>query len=292
MSRPTGRAFWGPPVWTTIHVVATALQHQNIQHFKDFLSSLSHLLPCDQCNKHFAQLLKEHPMDWIRNEQDAFHYTYKLHDMVNRNISKLHPSSPKVSPLEDTLKEFYSSTLYPSKGKGESSGTKKKKHKTSTKQDEGENQRNLQKNKGDFKSTGDTTKDVLLGDEKRLVKENVSDPTLDNHRNTSVLENTSNTTITNINLDVITTVTDTNTINSNNTTSHFNTVFVSNDDATSSGKERKKLDGSTSFSLSHMGFKKYHVFKPSMSRANRRGFFFSESYFFYLVFIFLIFIFY
>ena len=109
----SGREFWGPPIWTTIHILASTLRPENASEFKRFLETLTHLLPCERCKQNLKTKLKMYPPDkYLLNNDDAFFYTYLLHDAVNENITKTNPKTPKESPNFDNIKSFYFKGLY------------------------------------------------------------------------------------------------------------------------------------------------------------------------------------
>lgn len=108
MSAAKGRDFWGPPIWTTIHILAATLRPENAAAFKQFLESLVFLLPCERCKVNLKAKLKAHPPDaYLGNNHDAFFYTYLLHDLANNHISSVHPETPKESPSFDDVKSYY-----------------------------------------------------------------------------------------------------------------------------------------------------------------------------------------
>ena len=48
------------------------------------------------------------PDDYLSNNHDAFFYSYMLHDMVNQNVNKMHPTEEhKESPKYNDIKNFY-----------------------------------------------------------------------------------------------------------------------------------------------------------------------------------------
>lgn len=110
MSQPEvkGKAFWGPPIWTSIHILAATLRPENADAFKQFLESLTQLLPCEQCKRNLRAKLDAHPPDpYLSNNHDAFFYSYMIHDLANEHISEFHPETPKESPNFDEIKNFY-----------------------------------------------------------------------------------------------------------------------------------------------------------------------------------------
>lgn len=110
MSQPSlkGKSFWGPPIWTTIHILASTLRPENADAFKQFLMSLAELLPCERCKLNLKVKLEAHPPDpYLSNNHDAFFYTYIIHDLANEHITKYNPDTPKESPDFDEIKSFY-----------------------------------------------------------------------------------------------------------------------------------------------------------------------------------------
>lgn len=111
-SHDKGKNFWGPPIWKTVHIFAATLSPNNAEEFKDFLWSLTKLIPCEDCRKNLTKKLKTHPPDpYLRNNHDAFFYSYMLHDLANQHISRYHPTTPKKSPPFDEVKSYYFSAL-------------------------------------------------------------------------------------------------------------------------------------------------------------------------------------
>jgi len=109
MSQPKkGKSFWGPPTWKMLHSFAATLRPENAEQFVTFLWTLSDLLPCDYCRKNLKIKLKKYPPEpYLRNNHDAFFYVYLLHDLVNQDITRMHPDTPKISPPFDEVKALY-----------------------------------------------------------------------------------------------------------------------------------------------------------------------------------------
>ena len=105
----TGRAFWGEPIWTTLHTLAAAYAPDQAAAFKLFVSTLPILLPCDICRAHLAQNLKKYPLvDYLADRNSLFFWTYLIHDAVNQQITLERPTEPaKRSPDYETIKHFY-----------------------------------------------------------------------------------------------------------------------------------------------------------------------------------------
>ena len=107
-SNVKGKSFWGPPIWFAIHALSAVLRPENAEYYKQFLESLTHLLPCEECKNNLKLKLTSHPPDaYLSNNDDAFFYSYMLHDLANENISQEHPDTPKESSNYDEIKTFY-----------------------------------------------------------------------------------------------------------------------------------------------------------------------------------------
>ena len=97
--------FIGHAVWTTIHVLAATLRSENAQEYKRFLELLTVLLPDESYRKSLSNFLIENPIGpYLRNNHDAFFYSFILHMTINESIGK-------HSPSYDSVKKFYFSSL-------------------------------------------------------------------------------------------------------------------------------------------------------------------------------------
>ncbi len=97
----TGKFFWGPALWKTIHSLAAAYTPDQRQYYKSFIYGLQYTLPCEYCRKHLQANLKTLNIDdYLENNHKLFLWTYFLHDMVNRQLHK-------SSPLFEEVKSVY-----------------------------------------------------------------------------------------------------------------------------------------------------------------------------------------
>ena len=81
--------FWGPRVWNAIHILAATMRVENALAYKRFLELLTHLLPDEQSRENLRDTLKRYPVDpYLRNNHDAFAYTFALHDLINKKLRK------------------------------------------------------------------------------------------------------------------------------------------------------------------------------------------------------------
>ena len=105
MSLSQDPKYWGPPIWTSIHIFAATLTPENAEYYKEFLFLLVKLLPNEQSRKTLLTILNKHDIDsYLRSNHDAFYYSFKIHDIVNKQHHK-------KSPLFEDVKSFYFSAL-------------------------------------------------------------------------------------------------------------------------------------------------------------------------------------
>ena len=103
-----GKRFWGPPIWTLGHVNGIMYNHTKAREFENFWRLLCVLLPCDYCQKNLTSKLNKYSIKkYLGNRDDAFFYTYFVHDLANQHITQYHPDDPKISPPYDNIKEYY-----------------------------------------------------------------------------------------------------------------------------------------------------------------------------------------
>ena len=103
-----GKDFWGPPIWQLGHIYGITYDPSKAIDFENFWWLLTVLLPCDYCQKNLTSKLKKYPIKkYLGNRDQAFFYTYFLHDLVNQHISQYYPDHPKVSPPYDTIRAYY-----------------------------------------------------------------------------------------------------------------------------------------------------------------------------------------
>jgi len=108
------KAFWGSSYWRMIHSSAVVYKPtpENAKAFKAMMWSLTKLLPCDVCKINLTKKLTIFPPDqYLGSNEDLFLWTYIIHDLVNKHVSKYHPDRPKVSPCYDEIKKLYFDNL-------------------------------------------------------------------------------------------------------------------------------------------------------------------------------------
>jgi hypothetical protein len=85
---------WGPSMWHYLHTMSfnypiepTA---ENKRHYKEFIYSLQHVLPCGKCRKNLTKNLKKFPLtNKHMQSRDSFsRYVYGLHEQINKMLHK------------------------------------------------------------------------------------------------------------------------------------------------------------------------------------------------------------
>ena len=97
--------FCGHAIWTIIHILAVTLRSENSKEYKRMLELLTVLLPNQDSRNSLRKFLDQYPIDpYLRNNNDAFFYSYMLHKIINQQIGK-------QSPPYEVVKNFYFSSL-------------------------------------------------------------------------------------------------------------------------------------------------------------------------------------
>ena len=87
-------AVWGPSMWHFLHTMSfnypVEPSAEDKQHYKDFMLSLVHILPCRFCRQNLANNYKLFPLKASdMASRDSFsRYVYKLHELVNKLLKK------------------------------------------------------------------------------------------------------------------------------------------------------------------------------------------------------------
>lgn len=93
----TGKDFWGPAVWKTIHCLAAAYTPDQKNSYRAFIMSLTQTLPCEVCRQHLVENLKQLKIDdYLTDNHSLFLWSYFLHDLTNKKLEKKSPSYQSV----------------------------------------------------------------------------------------------------------------------------------------------------------------------------------------------------
>ena len=85
---------WGPSMWHYLHTMSfnypmhpSALEKK---HYRNFILSLSNVLPCRHCRENLKRNFKTHPLRScdMMNRNTFSRYVYNLHETVNKMLGK------------------------------------------------------------------------------------------------------------------------------------------------------------------------------------------------------------
>lgn len=85
---------WGPAAWHLLHTISFNYpvhpSSKDKRHYKNFLSSLQHVLPCKYCRTNLTKNFKQLPltMKTMKNRETFSKYVYRLHELVNKMLNK------------------------------------------------------------------------------------------------------------------------------------------------------------------------------------------------------------
>lgn len=103
---------WGPGMWHFLHTMSfnypvnptTAEKH----HYRDFVISLQHILPCKYCRMNLTNNLKQMPLNMsnMASRETFSKYIYELHELVNKMLNK--KSNLKYCDVRERYEHFRS----------------------------------------------------------------------------------------------------------------------------------------------------------------------------------------
>lgn len=113
-----GRKTWGPILWHLYHTFAIHLNtKKDIEYFTLLNNCFGYVLPCEECKTHYNFITEKiYTFDDTMNPQDAFYYTYKIHEMVNESLDKKNIPYEKAYRIHKTINNdeclFIVKTIY------------------------------------------------------------------------------------------------------------------------------------------------------------------------------------
>lgn len=87
-------SIWGPLLWTFLHTMSFNYPvnptPDEKKHYRDYMLSLQHVLPCKFCRINLKTNYKQMPlrMEDMKNRDSFSRYVYELHELVNRMLHK------------------------------------------------------------------------------------------------------------------------------------------------------------------------------------------------------------
>lgn len=98
------RAFAGPAWWVTLHSAATTYTPEQRSGFLALIRGTAETFPCPKCRENFKKHLLELPVEkYLGNRDEAFLWTYLMHDKVNQ-LKRV-----KSPPLQDVKRYYFES---------------------------------------------------------------------------------------------------------------------------------------------------------------------------------------
>jgi len=85
---------WGPSMWMYLHTMSFNYPvdptMEDKKHYRDFVLSLEHVLPCKYCRMNLKTNFKHLPltMEDMKNRETFSRYIYDLHELVNKMLHK------------------------------------------------------------------------------------------------------------------------------------------------------------------------------------------------------------
>ena len=85
---------WGPSLWHFLHTmsfnypVEPTVDQKN--HYRNFVLSLKHILPCKYCRMNLVTNFKQLPLTManMKNRETFSRYVYDLHELINKMLHK------------------------------------------------------------------------------------------------------------------------------------------------------------------------------------------------------------
>jgi len=85
---------WGPSMWHYLHTMSFNYPIHpspgDKKHYRDFILSLQHILPCKYCRINLTKNFKAFPLssEDMKTRESFSRYVYKLHELVNKMLKK------------------------------------------------------------------------------------------------------------------------------------------------------------------------------------------------------------
>jgi hypothetical protein len=85
---------WGPAIWHFLHTISFNYPvnptEDDKKHYRNFILSLQHVLPCKYCRMNLKTNFKQLPikMSDMKNRDSFSRYIYELHELVNKMLDK------------------------------------------------------------------------------------------------------------------------------------------------------------------------------------------------------------
>lgn len=105
--------FWGPPIWTTGHILAKTYTPDRRREFELFWEILPTLLPCKVCGEHFLEELAVEPLAGVLDSnpsaEEVYQWSSRLHTRVNDRRPFLPPPGSQFDL--DVMSKWFSDSI-------------------------------------------------------------------------------------------------------------------------------------------------------------------------------------
>lgn len=81
---------WHESFWTFLHTITFWItSDKNEEDIQNFINSLIVTIPCEECRKHYTELIKSHPLPFNNNDNyKYFKWSVDIHNTVNKQLNK------------------------------------------------------------------------------------------------------------------------------------------------------------------------------------------------------------
>lgn len=87
-------SIWGPPTWHFLHCISFNYPvnptNEDKNHYKSFILSFKHTLPCGKCRKNLTKNLQKLPLEnkHMESRETFSKYIFELHEVINTMLGK------------------------------------------------------------------------------------------------------------------------------------------------------------------------------------------------------------
>jgi len=87
-------SIWGPPAWHFLHCISFNYPvnptSEEKKHYKNFILSYKHTLPCGKCRKNLTKNLQKLPLEnkHMESRETFSKYMFELHEVINTMLGK------------------------------------------------------------------------------------------------------------------------------------------------------------------------------------------------------------
>ena len=103
---------WGPSQWHMLHTISFNYPvnptRKDKEHYRSFVLSLKHVLPCGKCRANLKENFKKLPLRMadMENRETFSRYIFNLHELINTMLGK--SSGLTYEEVRDTYENFRS----------------------------------------------------------------------------------------------------------------------------------------------------------------------------------------